>query len=138
MKHYPQCDWTFLERIVSKYSSKHPRSTFKILGYVILAFTRWADVYRIRKFKRKNPCEHSITFCACGLNYLKENPRTNRPILTNMELTTERQKERIIKVNMAGYNCVTLEGQPQTLSKDPMSLIQVDEMGPIFIGNVTE
>ena len=93
MKHYPQCNWTFVECIVSKYSSKHPRTTFKILGYVILAFTRWVNICRIKKFKKENPCDHRIIFCACGLNYLKKNPKADRPIPTNMKLTVEKEED---------------------------------------------
>ena len=69
MQYYPQCNWSFMEKMVRKYSAKHPRTTFKILGFVILAFTKWVNICRIKCFKKQNKCNHKIIFCACGLTF---------------------------------------------------------------------
>ena len=93
---YPTSDWSMIQRITTRFMSKSPRVSLKILGFVIMTAHRWWDIHLVKKFKQdRPPCGHDMIFCQCSLLFL-EQTNYERPFSPSIVL--ERKHNRFLQV----------------------------------------
>ena len=120
---YPNADWTIVEGVMKKYSFLPPRTTFRILGWLVFAAQKWSDLAKIRRMQQSAPCIHTLKYCVCAIQYLKENRQADRSFPAHFPLAInegrfvpafEWQNRRLTKVGLlfASVLCADVSIKP--------------------------
>ena len=63
---FPSSDWSMVEQITTRFMSRTPRISLKIMGFVIFCAHKWRDLLLVKRYKSRKPyCGHNNFLPMC-------------------------------------------------------------------------